>query len=314
MKPDINKSSTYIDVYGSVKCSTNLKATIENIRQGFNAKLFPKLTEDGTSGAYRMRDANKNNIAIFKPIDEEPFAPNNPRGHNGEFGSQTFRPGVLSGESCIREVAAYLIDRGHFSDVPSTTFVEVVHSSLKYVPFTGVEVTSDFYFDTLSTLITPVEETPTAKQPAGKLSKSKLGTSLDNKDSIAMKIAQETQIGMKFGSLQEFCVNEGAIENYGSDRFHTDDVHKIAILDLRIFNMDRNEQNILVKIKTKVDKKDGVKRRIMTLVPIDHGLCIPDNLAICSFDLAWLSWVQAEKPFSKKSLQYIEAIQIMKDI
>ena len=39
MKPDINKSSTYIDVYGSVKCSTNLKATIENIRQGFNAKL-----------------------------------------------------------------------------------------------------------------------------------------------------------------------------------------------------------------------------------------------------------------------------------
>lgn len=122
---------------------------------------------------------------------------------------------------------------------------------------------------------------------------------------------------MKFGSLQEFCVNEGAIENFGSDNFHKDDVHKIAILDLRIFNMDRNEQNILVKIKTKVDKKDGVevgRRRIKTLVPIDHGLCIPDNLAVCSFDLAWLSWAQAEKPFSKKSLQYIESIQIMKDI
>ena len=91
---------------------------------------------------------------------------------------------------------------------------------------------------------------------------------------------------MKFGSLQIFCDNEGAIENFSSDLFHKDEVHKIAILDLRLLNMDRNEGNILVK--TKINKKTG--KRVKTLVPIDHGLCIPDNLAICSFDLAWLSW------------------------
>jgi hypothetical protein len=39
------------------------------------------LTDDGTSGAYIMRNQEKTGIAIFKPIDEEPFAPNNPRGH-----------------------------------------------------------------------------------------------------------------------------------------------------------------------------------------------------------------------------------------
>ena len=49
-------------------------------------------------------------VAIFKPIDEEPFAPNNPKGRQGPFGSETLRPGVKSGESTIREIAAYFLD------------------------------------------------------------------------------------------------------------------------------------------------------------------------------------------------------------
>lgn len=73
--------TSYIDVYGSIHCPTAMKSILEAIRVAFNAKLHPKLTEDGTSGAYRMRNVNKKNIAILKPIDEEPFAPNNPRGH-----------------------------------------------------------------------------------------------------------------------------------------------------------------------------------------------------------------------------------------
>ena len=156
MRPDIERHSSYIDVYGTVHCPTAIKPILDKIRVGFNQKLIPKLTEDGTSGAYRMRDVDKENIAIFKPVDEEPFAPNNPRGHQMPFGSPTFRPGVLSGESCIREVAAYLLDHMHFSDVPATTFVEVVHQSLKYVPFTGMEVNSDTYFDIMSSLILPM--------------------------------------------------------------------------------------------------------------------------------------------------------------
>lgn len=87
-------------------------------------------------------------------------------------------------------------------------------------------------------------------------------------------------------------------------------MHKIAILDLRILNLDRNECNILVTYK----KKANTNKRVKTLNPIDHGLCIPDNLAVCSFDLAWLSWRQAEKPFSNKTMKFIEAIDIDEDI
>ena len=37
--------------------------------------------------------------------------------------------------------------------------------------------------------------------------------------------------------------------DYGSSLFSIEEVHKIAILDIRILNCDRNEENILVKKK-----------------------------------------------------------------
>ena len=54
--------------------------------------------------------------------------------------------------------------------------------------------------------------------------------------------------------------------------FPTDEVHKIAVLDLRLLNLDRNACNILVR---KESESGALK-----LVPIDHGLTIPDSLAI----------------------------------
>lgn len=86
------------------------------------------------------------------------------------------------------------------------------------------------------------------------------------------------------------------MENFGSDKFPREEVHKIAILDLRLLNLDRNEQNILVNIHSQVVQRGDGKRvnvKKFKLIPIDHGLCIPDNLAVCSFDLCWLSWRQA---------------------
>ena len=35
---------------------------------------------------------------------------------------------------------------------------------------------------------------------------------------------------------------------------------------------------------------------------------------MCSYDLVWLSFSQAERPFSEKSLEYIRSIDIMQDI
>ena len=93
------------------------------------------MTEDGTSGSYVLREQLNEDevipVAFWKPIDEEPFAPNNPRGMKAPFGSETCRPGVKSGESTLREVLAYLLDHESFAGVPPTALVEVSHPSLK---------------------------------------------------------------------------------------------------------------------------------------------------------------------------------------
>jgi hypothetical protein len=79
-------SGNYIDVFGSMQCPQELQSAIKDIESGFKKGLKPKLTDDGTSGTYLMRGISKKPVAVFKPIDEEAFAPNNPRDHVGRFG------------------------------------------------------------------------------------------------------------------------------------------------------------------------------------------------------------------------------------
>ena len=63
--------------------------------------------------------------AVFKPQDEEPGAVFNPRGHSGssDAAGSALRRGVRPGEGALREVAAFLLDRGHFAGVPPTALV-----------------------------------------------------------------------------------------------------------------------------------------------------------------------------------------------
>jgi hypothetical protein len=118
------------------KARLSYSATIAQIERGFDKGYCPKLTDDGTSGCYMLRGNSRKPVAIFKPIDEEQFAPNNPRDFSGPFGSSTFRPGIVSGESTIREIAAYLLDHGHFSGVPMTSMAAISHESFKLANLT----------------------------------------------------------------------------------------------------------------------------------------------------------------------------------
>ena len=57
--------------------------------------------------------------------------------------------------------------------------------------------------------------------------------------------------------------------DFGSSRFSVPEIHKIGILDIRILNCDRNDANILIQ-------QTGDSELI--LIPIDHGLSLPDNM------------------------------------
>ena len=46
------------------------------------------------------------------------------------------------------------------------------------------------------------------------------------------------------------------------------------------------------------------------LVPIDHAYSFPSCLDIGDFDICWMSWSQAEKPFTEVEKEYINSINI----
>jgi hypothetical protein len=75
---------------------------LDNVKSGFLKGIKPRLSENGTSGTYLLENNVRKVVAIFKPYDEEPFAPNNPRNFVGELGGHGFRSGILSGESATR--------------------------------------------------------------------------------------------------------------------------------------------------------------------------------------------------------------------
>ena len=82
--------------------------------------------------------------------------------------------------------------------------------------------------------------------------------------------------------------------DFGSSRFSDSEIHKIGILDIRILNCDRNDANILIQ---QVSGNSEIQ-----LIPIDHGLSLPDNLEIYEESIAWMNYPQAKKPFSPAEL------------
>jgi len=78
---------------------------------------------------------------------------------------------------------------------------------------------------------------------------------------------------------------------------------------MRLLNLDRNECNILVQ-----EVKNDSGEATMRLIPIDHGMTLPDSLEVCSYDLAWLSYSQSEKAFSEETLDFIAGLDIDYDI
>lgn len=100
-----------------------MKQVSSNLTIGFQPSLIP----EGTSGAYFLQDCSGQRVAVFKPEDEEPFAPNNPRGFVSEAGSKGFREGILSGEAAKREVAAFRLDGQMEVGVPQTYLTDLNH-------------------------------------------------------------------------------------------------------------------------------------------------------------------------------------------
>ena len=303
------KNDYSLEIYGTAPCPPTLEKIIYQVRAGFAKGLKPKLLEDGTSGVYQLRNVDKEVIGIFKPFDEEPNAPNNQKGYANSFGSKSFREGILSGEATIREEATYLLDSFYAEkfqfDVPATTFVELCHKSFK-INIEDIKIMENNKEDNKNRRDSIMRRF---------LYENLRGGKGENSGDIFMSTVKYNYIPKKYGTLQKFINSTGVAADYSYSLFTVEEAHKIMILDFRILNCDRNDENILLQKKTKTDKNNKDKEKVFyKLVPIDHALSFPSCLEIGDFDICWMSWKQAEVPFTQKEKDYIDNINIIDDM
>lgn len=239
-----------IVVNRKVKLSPEVVRMIDSAKAGLENGYTPIMSAEGSGGVYFMQDsAGQKNVAVFKPIDEEPMAENNPRGLPLSTDGEGMKRGTRVGEGAFREVAAYILDHpvvdhesgrsGGFSGVPPTAIVRSLHRGKSF----------------------------------------------------------------KVGSLQMFMENDGSCEDMGPRAFPVKEVHKIAVLDIRLANADRHAGNILVS------KEEGAAYK---LIPIDHGYCLPEKFEDCTFE--WLYWPQSREPFNNETTEYIRSLDAEEDI
>ncbi|WCJ43023.1 Phosphatidylinositol 4-kinase gamma 7 [Euphorbia peplus] len=251
--------SGVIEIIGQSNRFDKMKQLVKESIKAINRGVDPVPVHGGLGGAYYFRNKRGENVAIVKPTDEEPFAPNNPKGFVGKaLGQPGLKRSVRVGETGFREVAAYLLDADHFANVPPTALVKITHSIFNVND--GVNGNK-----------------PHKKQPVSKIA-----------------------------SFQQFIPHDFDASDYGTSSFPVSAVHRIGILDIRIFNTDRHAGNLLVR------KLDGVGRfGLVELIPIDHGLCLPETLEDPYFE--WIHWPQASIPFSDDELEYIVNLDPIRD-
>jgi hypothetical protein len=174
---------------------------------------YGELVQNCCGGTYMMRNSAGAHSAVFKPMDEEPYAPLNPKGFTGAMDVKSeMKAGVAVGGGAVRECAAFLLDHDGLGCVPCTAMLRIVHTTL--LP--------------------------------------------DN----------EAEVQIKVGSLQRFQQHDCTAEDVGTARFDATQTHAIGVLDVRCFNMDRNSDNVLVRMSS-------TNSASMQLVPIDHGYILP---------------------------------------
>nr|XP_043623730.1 phosphatidylinositol 4-kinase gamma 7-like [Erigeron canadensis] len=257
-----------VEILGHSKSFERTKQLVDEVVNAIKTGVDPIPANGGLGGAYYFRNSKGESVAIVKPTDEEPFAPNNPKGFVGKaLGQPGLKRSVRVGETGFREVAAYLLDRDHFANVPPTALVKITHSIFN------------------------------------------VNDGVSGNNSSSNKIRRKKQLFSKIASLQQFMPHDFDASDHGTSSFPVSAVHRIGILDIRIFNTDRHAGNLLVR---KVNNDGGARFSDVELIPIDHGLCLPESLEDPYFE--WIHWPQASIPFSEDELDYIENLNPYDDI
>lgn len=118
-----------------------VNSTFEGLEKGCE----PIRSSEGTGGTYLLRDClGEKFVSVFKPMDEEPSAVNNPCGLPVSSDGEGLKKGTRVGEGAVKEVAAYILDHPRsgprmltgeamgFAGVPPTLMVKCLHKGFNH--------------------------------------------------------------------------------------------------------------------------------------------------------------------------------------
>lgn len=249
----------------------------------------PISSSGGPGGAYFLHDKKKSTnydctsnpvIAVVKPIDEKPPALNRLEGGfvAGQLmmGQLGIRSSIRVDETGVRELAAYLLDHSGFAGVPPTALVKI--SQVAFHHHHHVNLIKDAHSIADAKAPTPLPVRPPF---------------------------------YKIASVQRFIEHVSDAGDLGPSAFSVSSIHRIGILDVRLLNLDRHAGNMLVIEQGRGHDKSSVGGGAHELVPIDHGLCLPEWLDDPYFE--WLHWPQALVPFSDSEVEYIRNLDPFED-
>ena len=199
-----------------------------------------------------------------------------------EFDSRLIRAsGFHVGEGAYKEVAAYLMDHDRFAGVPQTALAKCNFTS--DIPEKNVQHSS----------------------PSRSLSSESIDddfvSDFEFKDENTSSVNEDgSHLRTKMGAFQVYVENVGDADDFGPGVFDKDQVHRIAILDIRTLNHDRHGGNILVKQSTSGERR-------YDLVPIDHGYILPEFIGAVPWPV-WMDWPMVREPVSNSIKNYVELL------
>jgi hypothetical protein len=251
-------------------------------RAGLARGRLPELARAGSGGTYLLHDAAGAPVAVFKPVDEEPAGPCCPKADASALGGRSALSNSPGGGGGSDAPG------GGRGVLPGEGAVREVAAYILDAGFAGVPPTA----------MVDLEQVVPGAAPGDK-----------------------PRVVVRRGSLQAYVRHAGDAEEIGPARFAVTDVHRIAVIDTRLANTDRNAGNVLV-VERESEGGDGAAAAAepdptgapspYRLVPIDHAYILPSSLSDLHFE--WQHWRQARLPLDEAAAAYVASLDASSDL
>jgi hypothetical protein len=275
---------------------------VREAREGMIKGVRPELVGDCTGGTYLIKDSQGEYIGVFKPMDEEPYAPENPKGLTGSE-MNTLSPikmGVGVGHAAIRECACYLLDFDtSFVGVPPTVMLRILRASLEDSGF-HMELKCGSFQKYRKYKCLAEELSPSVFSDLEVQKIAVFDIRVLNGDRHAGNILV-VERGNDDGSLDDdlFMENEKMNELFE---------HLSQEFSQRRMKRAARSRRRRPSVTSMDEKPSSSNLRDLELVPIDHGYSLPDWRHLEDINQEWMFWPQASRPLDRECLEYIAGL------